>query len=110
MPTVAADVAFGLGRQVCVCRSRLRASRGLRFSQNLIGRHDCTRRPNSKPYGTSACPTRYQMKEADVRDAVASALKLVNMQDYIFRATHTLSGGQRQRVAIAGRGAACPLT
>ena len=43
------------------------------------------------------------MNESDVRDAVASALQLVNMQDYIFRATHTLSGGQRQRIAIAGR-------
>ena len=46
---------------------------------------------------------RYKMNESDVRDAVASALQLVNMQDYIFRATHTLSGGQRQRIAIAGR-------
>ena len=42
------------------------------------------------------------MGEAEVREAVASALRLVNMQDYMYRATHTLSGGQRQRVAIAG--------
>ena len=48
------------------------------------------------------CPCRYMMGEAEVREAVASALRLVNMQDYMYRATHTLSGGQRQRVAIAG--------
>ena len=47
------------------------------------------------------------MGEAEVREAVASALRLVNMQDYMYRATHTLSGGQRQRVAIAG--ACCRL-
>jgi len=58
MPTVAADVAFGLGR--------------------------------------------YDMKEEDVAQAVAAALKLVNMGDAGKRAAHTLSGGQRQRVAIAG--------
>ncbi len=34
--------------------------------------------------------------------AVRSALQLVNMEDFMYRATHTLSGGQRQRVAIAG--------
>lgn len=58
MPTVAADVAFGLGR--------------------------------------------YVMSEAEVAAAVRSALQLVNMEDFMYRATHTLSGGQRQRVAIAG--------
>ena len=58
MPTVAADVAFGLGR--------------------------------------------YKLEEEEVRASVESALKLVNMSDFIYRATHTLSGGQRQRVAIAG--------
>ena len=58
------------------------------------------------------------MGEAEVREAVASALRLVNMQDYMYRATHTLSGGQRlsqvwslggqqQRIAIAG--ACCRL-
>lgn len=35
--------------------------------------------------------------------AVESALDLVNLRDYMHRATHTLSGGQRQRVAIAGK-------
>ena len=45
---------------------------------------------------------RYVMREEDVQAAVSSALRLVNMQDHMFRATHTLSGGQRQRVAIAG--------
>ncbi|EFJ47198.1 hypothetical protein VOLCADRAFT_61738 [Volvox carteri f. nagariensis] len=58
MPTVAADVAFGLGR--------------------------------------------YKLTEAEVAFAVRSALRLVNMEDFMYRATHTLSGGQRQRVAIAG--------
>mmetsp|Transcript_37475 Transcript_37475/g.83403 ORF Transcript_37475/g.83403 Transcript_37475/m.83403 type:complete len:191 (+) Transcript_37475:1163-1735(+) len=58
MPTVAADVAFGLGR--------------------------------------------YVMDEKQVEEGVKSALELVNMMDYMYRATHTLSGGQRQRVAIAG--------
>ncbi|WIA33020.1 hypothetical protein OEZ86_006177 [Tetradesmus obliquus] len=58
MPTVAADVAFGLGR--------------------------------------------YVLPEQQVRDAVEVALQLVNMQQFMHRATHTLSGGQRQRVAIAG--------
>ncbi|GAX75405.1 hypothetical protein CEUSTIGMA_g2849.t1 [Chlamydomonas eustigma] len=58
MPTVAADVAFGLGR--------------------------------------------YTLKEEVVLSSVTSSLKLVNMQNYMYRATHTLSGGQRQRVAIAG--------
>ncbi|KXZ56381.1 hypothetical protein GPECTOR_1g338 [Gonium pectorale] len=58
MPTVAADVAFGLGR--------------------------------------------YKMREAQVSEAVRSSLRLVNLEDFMYRATHTLSGGQRQRVAIAG--------
>lgn len=58
MPTVAADVAFGLGR--------------------------------------------YQMPESQVAAAVEAALELVNMKEFMHRATHTLSGGQRQRVAIAG--------
>lgn len=58
MPTVAADVAFGLGR--------------------------------------------YDLPEAEVAASVASALKLVNMEEFMYRAAHTLSGGQRQRVAIAG--------
>jgi len=34
--------------------------------------------------------------------AVEAALELVNMKEFMHRATHTLSGGQRQRVAIAG--------
>ncbi|GLC35940.1 hypothetical protein PLESTM_000384900 [Pleodorina starrii] len=58
MPTVAADVAFGLGR--------------------------------------------YNVTEEEVSSAVRSALRLVNLEDFMYRATHTLSGGQRQRVAIAG--------
>jgi energy-coupling factor transport system ATP-binding protein len=58
MPTVAADVAFGLGR--------------------------------------------YRLPESQVEEAVAAALGLVNMSEFMHRATHTLSGGQRQRVAIAG--------
>ncbi|KAG2442970.1 hypothetical protein HXX76_003044 [Chlamydomonas incerta] len=58
MPTVAADVAFGLGR--------------------------------------------YVLTEEEVSAAVRSSLRLVNMEDFMYRATHTLSGGQRQRVAIAG--------
>jgi ABC-type Mn2+/Zn2+ transport system ATPase subunit len=33
---------------------------------------------------------------------VETALELVNMKQFMHRATHTLSGGQRQRVAIAG--------
>eukprot|EP00197_Chlamydomonas_leiostraca_P002075 CAMPEP_0202858368 /NCGR_PEP_ID=MMETSP1391-20130828/935_1 /ASSEMBLY_ACC=CAM_ASM_000867 /TAXON_ID=1034604 /ORGANISM="Chlamydomonas leiostraca, Strain SAG 11-49" /LENGTH=280 /DNA_ID=CAMNT_0049537283 /DNA_START=193 /DNA_END=1035 /DNA_ORIENTATION=+ len=64
MPTVAADVAFGLGR--------------------------------------------YDMAESDVAAAVSSALRLVNMEPFMYRATHTLSGGQRQRVAIAGALAESP--
>lgn len=42
------------------------------------------------------------MPEEQVAAAVEAALELVNMQDFMHRATHTLSGGQRQRVAIAG--------
>lgn len=42
------------------------------------------------------------MDEADVKAAVQAALELVNMEEFMYRATHTLSGGQRQRVAIAG--------
>lgn len=45
---------------------------------------------------------RYVLPEQQVRDAVEVALQLVNMQQFMHRATHTLSGGQRQRVAIAG--------
>ncbi len=45
---------------------------------------------------------RYDLQEADVKQAVVAALELVNMQEYMYQATHTLSGGQRQRVAIAG--------
>jgi ABC-type hemin transport system ATPase subunit len=40
--------------------------------------------------------------EEQVAAAVEAALELVNMQEFMHRATHTLSGGQRQRVAIAG--------
>lgn len=58
MPTVAADVAFGLGR--------------------------------------------YRLPEPQVAAAVERALALVNLSEFMHRATHTLSGGQRQRVAIAG--------
>jgi ABC-type methionine transport system ATPase subunit len=46
---------------------------------------------------------RYNLPEVEVKQAVASALELVNMQDAMSRGTHTLSGGQRQRVAIAGQ-------
>jgi energy-coupling factor transporter ATP-binding protein EcfA2 len=49
---------------------------------------------------------RYRLPEEQVRDAVETALELVNMKQFMHRATHTLSGGQRQRVAIAG---ACML-
>lgn len=42
------------------------------------------------------------MPEGQVAAAVEAALELVNMQEFMHRATHTLSGGQRQRVAIAG--------
>jgi ABC-type methionine transport system ATPase subunit len=45
---------------------------------------------------------RYPLKEEEVLSYVTSSLQLVNMQNYMYRATHTLSGGQRQRVAIAG--------
>ncbi|GLI68815.1 hypothetical protein VaNZ11_013317, partial [Volvox africanus] len=58
MPTVAADVAFGLGR--------------------------------------------YNLTETEVSSFVRSALRLVNLENFMYRATQTLSGGQRQRVAIAG--------
>jgi hypothetical protein len=45
---------------------------------------------------------RYLLPEQQVQTAVESALDLVNLKDFMHRATHTLSGGQRQRVAIAG--------
>jgi ABC-type glutathione transport system ATPase component len=48
------------------------------------------------------CGCRYVLQEQQVRDAVETALELVNMKQFMHRATHTLSGGQRQRVAIAG--------
>lgn len=47
-------------------------------------------------------PHRYQVPEEQVAAAVEAALELVNLRDFMHRATHTLSGGQRQRVAIAG--------
>jgi len=46
---------------------------------------------------------RYVLPEEQVQTAVATALQLVNMSEFMHRATHTLSGGQRQRVAIAGQ-------
>jgi len=46
---------------------------------------------------------RYLLPEEQVQTAVATALQLVNMSEFMHRATHTLSGGQRQRVAIAGQ-------
>lgn len=45
---------------------------------------------------------RYRLPEDQVSAAVETALELVNMKEFMHRATHTLSGGQRQRVAIAG--------
>jgi hypothetical protein len=45
---------------------------------------------------------RYRLPEGQVAAAVERALALVNMSEFMHRATHTLSGGQRQRVAIAG--------
>jgi ABC-type nitrate/sulfonate/bicarbonate transport system ATPase subunit len=47
-------------------------------------------------------PCRYKLPESQVASAVEAALELVNLKEFMHRATHTLSGGQRQRVAIAG--------
>ncbi len=52
---------------------------------------------------------RYDLQEGQVRQAVRSALELVNLGDTLQRPTHTLSGGQRQRVAIAGKHKARPI-
>jgi ABC-type Mn2+/Zn2+ transport system ATPase subunit len=52
-------------------------------------------------YSLTHC-CRYKLPEQQVADAVETALELVNMKQFMHRATHTLSGGQRQRVAIAG--------
>ena len=49
-----------------------------------------------------SCCRRYVLPEDQVASAVEAALELVNMKEFMHRATHTLSGGQRQRVAIAG--------
>lgn len=58
-------------------------------------------------HGQHAAPhalaCRYDLPEEAVQQVVLEALELVNMQEFMYRATHTLSGGQRQRVAIAGR-------
>ena len=51
---------------------------------------------------------RYQLSEEDVLCQVQHALKLVSMEAFQNRPTHTLSGGQKQRVAIAGALAECP--
>lgn len=51
---------------------------------------------------------RYQLSEEDVLCQVQHALKLVSMEAYQNRPTHTLSGGQKQRVAIAGALAESP--
>lgn len=39
---------------------------------------------------------------------VQRMLRLVSLDGFIDRQTHTLSGGQKQRVAIAGALAQCP--
>ena len=58
--------------------------------------------PRVVPVLANVC--RYELPEQQVAEAVEAALQLVNMGDFMHRATHTLSGGQRQRVAIAGAG------
>lgn len=42
-----------------------------------------------------------KIKEAEVKERVANALKFVNLEDYQTREIAEMSGGQRQRVAIA---------
>lgn len=42
-----------------------------------------------------------KVKEAEVKERVANALKFVNLEDYQTREISEMSGGQRQRVAIA---------
>lgn len=55
------------------------------------------------PCQTCVCLVhRYKLPEQEVSAAVETAMELVNMKEFMHRATHTLSGGQRQRVAIAG--------
>ena len=54
------------------------------------------------------CCNRYALLEEDVLCQVQHALKLVGMEAFQNRPTHTLSGGQKQRVAIAGALAECP--
>ncbi len=54
------------------------------------------------------CCNRYALLEEDVLCQVQHALKLVGMEAFQGRPTHTLSGGQKQRVAIAGALAECP--
>jgi len=54
------------------------------------------------------CCNRYALLEEDVLCQVQHALKLVGMEAFQDRPTHTLSGGQKQRVAIAGALAECP--
>lgn len=99
---------------VCLClhHGAIRLWRSRAGEQLCAGYSRCEETPSSchcKPTSQSrprlwvlSTTCRYDLPEAKVKEAVASALQLVNMQDYMYRATHTLSGGQRQRVAIAG--------
>ncbi len=120
MPTVGADVAFGLGRSafqfsICVllflyavsnyamlCSFfMLQVLSGVISQFRAACRSCCTCAKLS-----NIC--RYKLKEDHVRAHVDRMLEAVNLPGFAKRQTHTLSGGQKQRVAIAGALAECP--
>jgi len=60
--------------------------------------------PHLDVFENIAYPLRVQrprVAKAEIEERVMAALRLVNMQDYVRRASTRLSGGQQQRVALA---------
>jgi iron(III) transport system ATP-binding protein len=87
------EVVSDAGRGVFVPSERRRL--GMVFQSYAIW-------PHMTVFENVAYPLRVRRKSgAEIRDLVARALRLVEMQDFAERPAPALSGGQQQRVAIA---------
>ena len=115
MPTVAADVAFGLGRCAGLlllrrCWTLIARRPAFLPGQPCAPLHPPTAVLSCRPLppSLSTVPCRYSLPPEVVQAAVHASLALVGLAAFAERPTSSLSGGQKQRVAIAGALAECP--